>query len=121
MIPTADNAVSPYAGFDIAELLRRRAATRAGHPFLIWEPFDSDGERLTYAEFERRVRRCAAGMSARGIRPGDPVLIHLENCPELLVAWFACASIGAIAVTTNARAAAEELAYFAGHSGAVAA
>jgi crotonobetaine/carnitine-CoA ligase len=60
-------------------------------------------------------------MSARGIAPGDPVLIHLENCPEMLVAWFACACVGAIAVTTNARCSAEELAYFAGHSGAVAA
>ncbi|MBV9066821.1 MAG: AMP-binding protein [Methylobacteriaceae bacterium] len=121
MIPTAGNAISPYAGFDIPQLLRLRAATRAQHPFLIWEPFESPGERLTYAEFEHRVRRCAAGMSARGIRPGDSVLIHLENAPEMLVAWFACAYAGAIAVTTNARASAEELAYFAGHSGAVAA
>jgi crotonobetaine/carnitine-CoA ligase len=121
MIPPAENAISPYAGFDVAQLLRLRAATRAGHPFLIWEPFERDGERLTYAEFEHRVRQCAVGMNARGVRPGDPVLIHLDNCPELLVAWFACAWIGAIAVTTNARAAAEELAYFAGHSGAVAA
>jgi crotonobetaine/carnitine-CoA ligase len=121
MIPPADNAVSPYAGFDVAQLLRLRAATRADHPFLIWEPFESEGERVTYAEFEYRVRKCAAGLGARGIKPGDPILIHLENCPEMLIAWFACAYVGAIAVTTNARAAAEELAYFAGHSGAVAA
>jgi crotonobetaine/carnitine-CoA ligase len=39
----------------------------------------------------------------------------------MLVAWFACACVGAIAVTTNARCSAEELAYFAEHSGAVAA
>ena len=121
MIPTADSAISPYGGFDIAQLLRLRAATRADHPFVIWEPFEGDGEHLTYAEFEHRVRQCAAGMSARGIKPGDPVLIHLENCPEMLIAWFACAYLGAIAVTTNARASAEELAYFADHSGAVAA
>ncbi|MEA2834312.1 MAG: carnitine-CoA ligase, partial [Methylobacteriaceae bacterium] len=121
MLATAASAISPYAGFDIAQLLRLRAATRADHPFLIWEPFEGPAEPLTYAEFEHRVRRCAAGMSARGITPGDPVLIHLENAPEMLIAWFACAYTGAIAVTTNARAAAEELAYFAGHSGAVAA
>jgi carnitine-CoA ligase len=121
MFSTADTAISPYAGFDVAQLLRLRAAVRAEHPFLIWEPFEGEGERLTYAEFEHRVRQCAAGMSARGIKPGDPVLIHLENAPEMLVAWFACAYVEAIAVTTNARASAEELAYFAGHSGAVAA
>jgi carnitine-CoA ligase len=121
MIPTAQNAISPYAGFDIAQLLRLRAVTRADHPFLIWEPFEGEGERLNYAEFDHRVRQCAAGLSARGIKPGDPILIHVENAPEMLVAWFACAYAGAIAVTTNARASAEELAYFAGHSGAVAA
>jgi carnitine-CoA ligase len=121
MIAKAENAISPYAGFDIAQLLRLRAATRGDHPFLIWEPFEAEGERLTYAGFEYHVRRCAAGMSARGIKPSDPVLIHLENAPEMLVAWFACAYAGAIAVTTNARASAEELAYFASHSGAVAA
>src|SRR5436305_9201294 len=121
MIQAADTAISPYAGFDIAQLLRLRAATRADHPFLFWEPFEGEGERLTYAAFEHRVRQCAAGLHARGIKPGDFVLIHLENCPEMLIAWFACAYAGAIAVTTNARASAEELAYFAAHSGAVAA
>ena len=104
MIPTAENSISPYAGFDIAQLMRLRAETRADHPFVIWEPFEREGERLTYAEFEHRVRQCAAGLSARGIKPGDFVLIHLENCPEMLIAWFACAYAGAVAVTTNARA-----------------
>jgi crotonobetaine/carnitine-CoA ligase len=112
MVPTADNALSPYAGFDIAQLLRLRAATRADHPFVIWEPFEADGERLTYGEFEHRVRQCAAGMNARGIKPADPVLIHLENCPEMILAWFACAYLGVIAVTTNARASADETRLF---------
>ncbi len=122
MRPRPDNAaVSPYAGMDVTHLLRLRAATRRDHPFLIWEPFEGASEQLTYAAFEHKVRACADGMRARGVAPGDPILIHLENCPELLIAWFACACLGAIAVTTNARASAEELAYFAGHSGATAA
>jgi crotonobetaine/carnitine-CoA ligase len=106
---------------DVTHLLRLRAATRRDHPFLIWEPFEAAGEQLTYAAFEHKVRACADGMRARGVAPGDAILIHLEKCPDLLIAWFACACLGAIAVTTNARASAEELAYFAGHSGATAA
>jgi crotonobetaine/carnitine-CoA ligase len=39
------------------------------------------------------------------VRAGDRVLIHLENCPEFLLAWFGCAALGAVAVTTNARSA----------------
>jgi len=38
-----------------------------------------------------------------------------------MIAWFACAWLGATAVMTNARAAAAELEYFATHSGVVAA
>ena len=27
--------------------------------------------------------------------------IHAENCPEAVIAWYACARIGAVGVTTN--------------------
>ena len=49
------------------------------------------------------------------------MLIHLENCIEAMLAWFACVELGAIAVTTNTRSAPAEMEYFAGHCGAVAA
>ncbi len=49
------------------------------------------------------------------------MLIHLDNCIEAILAWFACVELGAIAVTTNTRSAAAEMEYFAGHCGAVAA
>ena len=111
----------PFNGFDVAELLRIRAHTRADHPFLIWEPFDSATETWTYARFHDDVCRLAAGLARRGVRAGDRVLIHLDNCPETLLAWYACADLGAVAVTTNARSSAEELAYFATHSRACAA
>src|ERR1700689_3106471 len=56
-----------------------------------------------------------------GIGPGEYVLIHLDNCIEAMLAWFACVELGAIAVTTNTRSAPAEMEYFAGHCGAVAA
>ena len=49
------------------------------------------------------------------------MLVHLDNCIEAMLAWFACVELGAIAVTTNTRSAAAEMEYFAGHCGAVAA
>ena len=75
----------------------------------------------SYGEFHDAVGALAAGLVKRGIRPGDYVLIHLDNCIETLLAWFACVELGAIAVTTNTRSAAAEIEYFAGHCGAVAA
>ncbi|MFM7068312.1 MAG: class I adenylate-forming enzyme family protein, partial [Actinomycetes bacterium] len=50
---------------------------------------------------------------------GDMVLIHAENCPEAVIAWYACARVGAVAVTTNTRSVASEVNYFIHHTGCV--
>lgn len=113
--------VNPFAGRDVNWLLDFRAETRAEHPFLIWEPFHGARRVWTYAAFRQRVLEVAAGLKARGIRAGDYLLVHLDNSPELEFLWFACARLGAVAVTTNTRSAGPELAYFADNCNAVAA
>src|SRR5260221_14289320 len=117
----APGVVGPFAGLDVPWLLRMRSQTRRDHPFLIWAPFDAPPQIWTYGEFHERVGALAAGLVARGIEPGEYVLIHLDNCVEVVLAWFACVELGAIAVTTNTRSAPAEMEYFAGHCGAVAA
>ena len=117
----APGVVGPFAGLDVPWLLRMRAETRRDHPFLIWAPFDAPARIWNYGEFHQRVGALAAGLAARGVAPGEFVLIHLDNCIEAMLAWFACAELGAIAVTTNTRSAPAEMEYFAGHCGAVAA
>ena len=111
--------VHPFSGFDVAHLLAAHAAARPEHPFLIWEPFEGPGQRFGYAAFHERVKRIAAGLAARGVKAGDRVLVHLDNCPESLLSWFACAHLGATAVTTNARSVADELEYYASDAAAV--
>ena len=113
--------VGPFAGLDVPWLLRMRAETRRDHPFLVWAPFDAPARSWSYGEFHDRVGALAAGLVRRGIRPGDFVLIHLDNCIEALLAWYALVELGAVAVTTNTRSAPAEVAYFAEHSQAVAA
>src|ERR1700733_3223123 len=117
----APGVVGPFAGMDVPWLLRMRAEKRRDHPFLIWAPFDAPAQSWAYGEFHERVGPPAAGLVARGIKPGEFVLIHLDNCVEAVLAWFACVELGAIAVTTNTRSAPAEMEYFAGHCGAVAA
>jgi crotonobetaine/carnitine-CoA ligase len=104
---------------DAWSLLADRTARAPQSRLLTWQPFEGDRREWTYAQFRRDAASVAAGLSARGVRRGDRVIIHLENCPEFLVAWFACAALGAVAVTTNARSAADEFAYFAADSEAV--
>ena len=118
---TSAGIVGPFAGLDVPWLLNMRSQSRRDHPFLIWAPFDAPARKWSYGEFHERVGALAAGLVKRGIKPGDFVLIHLDNCIEAMLAWFACVELGAIAVTTNTRSAAAEIEYFAGHCGAVAA
>ncbi len=115
------NDLHPFNGMDVALLLETRARTRRDHPFLIWAPFVGKEQVWTYGQFHHRVQRIAGGLAKRGVKPGDKLLIHLDNCPEALLAWYACTWLGAVAVTTNARAVADELSYYADHSGAAAA
>ncbi|HLZ04179.1 MAG TPA: AMP-binding protein [Bradyrhizobium sp.] len=120
-LAAAQGVVGPFTGLDVPWLLKMRAEVRRDHPFLIWAPFDAPARKWSYGEFHDRVGALAAGLVRRGIRQGDFVLIHLDNCIEAMLAWFACVELGAIAVTTNTRSAAAEIEYFAGHCGAVAA
>lgn len=120
-LQAAPGVVGPFAGLDVPWLLRMRAETRRDHPFLIWAPFEAPARIWNYGEFHESVGALAAGLAARGIKPGEYVLIHLDNCIEAMLAWFACVELGAIAVTTNTRSAPAEMEYFAGHCGAVAA
>jgi crotonobetaine/carnitine-CoA ligase len=115
----APGIVGPFAGLDVPWLLRMRSETRRDHPFLISAPFDQPARHWSYGEFHDRVGALAAGLIRRGVKPGETVLIHLDNCIEAMLAWFACVELGAIAVTTNTRSVAAETAYFAGHCRAV--
>jgi crotonobetaine/carnitine-CoA ligase len=108
-------------GQDIGRLLALWATEKADHDALVWVPRAGDGRRWTYAELQRDVHRVAAGLADRGIAKGDKVLIHAENCPEMVLAWLGCAVLGAVGVTTNTKSVGAEMSYFAGHTGAVAA
>ncbi|MDE0911638.1 MAG: AMP-binding protein, partial [Myxococcota bacterium] len=89
------------------------------HPFLIWEPKSGEEKRWTYADFNAQVADIAAGLAAKGVVMGDKVLIHAENSPEMVLAWYGCVKLGAIAVTTNTRSVGAEITYFAEHTGCV--
>ena len=85
----APGIVGPFAGLDVPWLLRMRAESRRNHPFLIWAPFEGPARSWSYGEFHERVGALSAGLVKRGIKPGEHVLIHLDNCIEAMLAWFA--------------------------------
>lgn len=111
---TQAEALHPFAGADVPALLAERARQRGAHPLLIWSPPDGAERVWSYAAFVDEVSRVAGGLARRGIQPGDRVLIHMENCPESLIARFACCWIGAVGVLTNPAVAGQELVHLAG-------
>jgi carnitine-CoA ligase len=106
----------PYDGMDMRTLLQAQAVRYAERTFLIWEPFEGTASKWTYAEFLNAVRGFAAGLHDRGLHPGERLLIHLENCPEFLIAWLGCAWAGVVGVTSNTKLTLNELTYVASHS-----
>ncbi|MDP3676215.1 MAG: AMP-binding protein [Novosphingobium sp.] len=99
-------------GRDLSWLLDQWVQRTPDKTFLIWAPFEGEHRQWTYAQFDADVRRLAGGLALWGIEKGSRLLIHLENCPELLMAHFACAQLGAVAVLTNTRSVERELSYF---------
>lgn len=104
---------------DIVDLLEARAREQPERLLLAWEPFEGPAREWTRGAFLDDVRRVAGALAQRGVRPGDRVLLHANNCPEFLLTWFACAWIGAVCVVLNPKSATDELAFFAHHTGAV--
>lgn len=108
----------PFAGQDLNVLLSNRAKASPDALFMVWEPAEFAQASWTYKAFQEDVARTAAAFASNGIAAGDYLIIHLENCPEFLICWFACARIGAVAVTTNTRLSGEELTYLVSDCGA---
>jgi long-chain acyl-CoA synthetase len=72
----------------------------------------------TYRELAERTARLAGGLQARGLKPGDRVLLSLENCGEFVELLFGCWAAGLCAVPANARLHPREVEYIAENSGA---
>lgn len=53
-------------------------------------------EEISWRELERRVAALAASLKLSGVTAGDRVAAYLPNRPETVVAFLACASLGAI-------------------------
>jgi acetoacetyl-CoA synthetase len=53
-------------------------------------------DSLTWGELREQVARAASALRALGVEPGDRVVAYMPNLPETLVAFLACASIGAV-------------------------
>ncbi len=77
---------------------------------------DSIGTCWDYAALGAACASLRAELEGAGVRPGDRVLILIENCAAAVAALFACSRMGAIAVPVNARQTAPEIDRIADHA-----
>ena len=88
----------------VAEILRHQARSRADHPLLV-----CDGDRISYAEADRRSAQLARGLIAQGGGKGTHVGLLYPNGTEFVVGMLAAARIGAVVVPFSTFATAREL------------
>jgi acyl-coenzyme A synthetase/AMP-(fatty) acid ligase len=72
------------------------AARAAGVPAIVSENELGEVRELSWPELKRQVASLALALRAHGVERGDRVAAYLPNVPETVVAFLACASIGAI-------------------------
>lgn len=54
------------------------------------------GMELTYGELKELVERFANALVALGVKKGDRVAVHLPNCPQFAIAYYALLKAGAV-------------------------
>lgn len=77
---------------------RHAAGPNASKNAVVFEGDGGQCRSLTYRELGDQVRRFAANLVAMGVTRGDRIVLFLPVVPEAVVAFLACAHIGAISV-----------------------
>ncbi len=88
----------------LADLIKT-TAKRFGHNIAVIYGKES----LTYSELDRKINIFAEYLLNSGIRCQDKVAIFLSNNPLFVIAFFAVAKVGAIAITLNTNYKEEEV------------
>lgn len=90
----------PGGRLNAATLCSHRHATgaMAAKTAVVYEGDAGQRRTLTFAELDTEVRRCAANLAGLGVSRGDRVVLFVPVVPEAVIAFLACAMIGAISV-----------------------
>jgi acetoacetyl-CoA synthetase len=83
----------PGTEVNFAEHIFRNA--RPDEPALVHKSEIQPLGEVGWQELREKVGALAAGLKSLGVRRGDRVVAYLPNVPEAVVAFLACASIGA--------------------------
>jgi long-chain acyl-CoA synthetase len=75
------------------------------------------GTEMTFWELRNNALRMANALGALGVSKGERVGLHLPNCPQYPIAYYAALSLGAIVVNLNPMYTPDELKALAAKTG----
>jgi benzoate-CoA ligase family protein len=104
-LPAQFNVAVPFIDRHVGEGRGAKAAIRTAQ------------ETVTYAELAERVNRAGNALLARGLRPGDRVLMVVKDCPAFFYLFWGAIKAGIVAVPPNTLLRAPDYAYMFEDSG----
>ncbi len=110
--PAGRLAYPPPARFNMARycLAGPAAATPDKSALIVVDDVESNdpAEQWSYAELEDTVLRIAEGLIQLGLKPGDRLMIRLDNTSLFPLTHFACLAAGIVALPASSQLTAEE-------------
>jgi benzoate-CoA ligase family protein len=104
-LPAQFNVAVPFIDRHVGEGRGAKAAIRTAQ------------ETVTYAELAERVNRAGNALLARGLRPGDRVLMVVKDCPAFFYLFWGAIKTGIVPVPPNTLLRTPDYAYMFEDSG----
>lgn len=105
VLPERFNVAMPFIDRHVGEGRGSKAAIRTAQ------------ETVTYAELAERVNRAGNALLARGLKPGDRVLMIVKDCPTFFYLFWGAIKAGIVPVPLNTMLRAADYAYIIEDSG----
>jgi long-chain acyl-CoA synthetase len=101
-----------YPAKTMPAILDEMAGKYPDHPAIIFKD-----RLISYSKFNHAINCFASALQGLGVKKGDRVAIHLPNCPQFPIAFYAVLRIGGIAVPCNPIYTAREVKHQVNDSG----
>jgi long-chain acyl-CoA synthetase len=98
--PDVPHTLAPFPEKSVYALLEESADRFPDHPAVVF-PVAPMAKRLTYREVAAQAAQLSRALASMGIRKGDRVGFVLPNCPQYVIAFYACQRLGAVVVGCN--------------------
>jgi long-chain acyl-CoA synthetase len=119
MAVTSDDIQQIVEGQTVPSEFLKTVAAHGSAVALRWRNEDESWAELTYEQYADLVARATAGLQAKGVEPGDRVVLMIRNRPEFHILDLAANFCGATSISIYNSSAPEQVQYLVDHCGAV--